>query len=120
MLPAIFPLLSGDAAVTALVGTNPVRVYRHGAAPQNVTAAYVTWSAPGGFAENGLDGAKADVFRVQVDCWSPTDAGVESLASAVRAAIEPAAHLVAYVANEQDTETQRYRISMQFDWIGLR
>jgi hypothetical protein len=127
MLPAIFPLLRDSAAVTALIGSSPVRAYRHGVAPQNVVAPYVTWSVPGGNAENGLDGAKADVFRVQVDCWSDSPeststaaAQVEALASAVRAAIEPAAHLQAYVANEQDAETKRYRISMQFDWIGLR
>lgn len=120
MLPLIFPLLSGSAAVTALIGTAPVRAYRHGVAPQDVTAPYVTWSAPGGSVENAFDGAKADVFRVQVDCWSDSGSQVESLASAVRAAIEPAAHLIAYVANERDFQTGRYRISMQFDWIGLR
>jgi hypothetical protein len=95
------------------------RIYRHGSAPQNVVRPYVTWSVGGG-AENAFDGAAADVFRVQVDSWSDTDAGVEALALAVRDAMEPHAHLIAYVADERDFETQRYRISFAFDWIASR
>ena len=117
MLPLIYTALTGDATVAALVST---RVYRHGTAPQDVTAPYVTWSAPGGFAENAFDGACADVFRVQVDCWSDTDAGVEALADAVRDVIEPLAHLNGYIADERDATTRRYRMSMAFDWIGSR
>lgn len=120
MLPKVFPLLAGSAAVTSLIGTNPVRAYRHGSAPQGVTVPYVTWSIAGGAAENAFQGACADQFRIQVDCWADADLGVEALAEAVRAAIEPAAHLVAYVANERDATTQRYRISMAFDWWAKR
>lgn len=117
MLPVLYTVLKGSSAVTTLVGT---RIYRHGTAPQEVSPPYVTWSAPAGFAENAFDGACADVWRLQVDCWSATDAGVESLASAVRAAIEPVAHLIGYVADERDATTSRYRLSMVFDWIGER
>lgn len=117
MLPGVYTVLSGAAAVSAIVGT---RIYRHGSAPQDVTAPYVTWSAPAGFAENALEGAQADVWRVQVDCWSDTDTQVETLAQAVRAAMEPSAQLTAYIADERDFQTRRYRIGMVFDWIGFR
>lgn len=120
MLPLVFPLLKNAADVTALIGTNPVRAYRHGRAPQDVAAPYVTWSVPGGTAENALQGADADFFRVQVDCWSDGDAQIETLAAAVRAALEPAAHLVAYLADDQDETTKRYRISFAFDFIKPR
>lgn len=119
MLPPVFAVLAAAAPVTALIGSPP-RAYRHGAAPQGVVAPYVTWSAPAGAAENSFDGACADVMRVQVDCWSKTDAQIETLASAVRAAIEPHAHLIAYVADERDFDTQKFRISMHFDWILKR
>lgn len=119
MLPLVFPLLSGAAAVTALIGT-PVRAYRHGSAPQDVVKPYVTWSVPGGFAENTLERADADVMRVQVDCWSDEDTQVETLASAVRAALEPAGNLIAYVADERDEVTKRFRISFTFDFIVIR
>lgn len=120
MLPLIFPLLSGAPAVTALIGTTPVRAYRHGSAPQGVVAPYVTWSAPGGFAENTFEGADADVWRLNVDCWSDIDSQVEALALAVRAALEPAGHLIAYIADDQDPVTKRYRISFAFDFIKPR
>lgn len=120
MLPAIFPLLKNAPAVTALIGTAPVRVYRHGSAPQDVVRPYVTWSVPGGAPENTFEGADADDFRVQVDCWSDNDTQIETLAAAVRAALEPAAHLVAYLADERDFDTQRFRISFAFDFIQPR
>jgi len=120
MLPLVFPLLSGAAAVTALIGTSPVRAYRHGSAPQDVVKPYVTWSVPGGFAENTLERADADVMRVQVDVWSDDDTQVETLAAAVRAALEPAANLVAYIADERDETTKRFRISYAFDFIVIR
>lgn len=97
-----------------------MRAYRHGMAPEGVARPYVTWSVPGGAPENTFDGADADVFRVQVDCWSDSDEEVELLASAVRAALEPAAHLVAYVADERDFQTQRYRMGFAFDFILSR
>lgn len=114
--PNLFKALATNANVTALIGTAPVRAFRHGSAPQNVVAPYVTFSFPGGSPENALEGACADQFRAQVDCWATGDAEVEALALAVRNAIEPSALCVGYVADERDAETQKYRISMVFDW----
>ena len=126
MLPRILHILTAAPAVTALIGagtnpvTDPVRAYRHGDAPQDVKKPYVTWSVPGGAAENTFEGADADVFRTQVDCWSDKDAEIEVLAAAVRAALEPHAHLVAYIADERDSVTKRYRMGFTFDFIKPR
>lgn len=117
MLPLIFPLLAAAPAVTALIAG---RVYRHGTAEEGVIRPYVTWSVPGGAPENTFQGADADVFRVRVDCWSDDDTQIETLATAVRTALEPAAHLVGYVADERDPETKRFRISFDFDFIKPR
>jgi len=38
----------------------------------------------------------------------------------VRAALEPSGHLVAYIADERDPVTQRFRISYAFDFILSR
>lgn len=117
MLPKVYQALMNSAAVTALIGN---RAYRHGRAPQGVSVPYVTWSVPAGDAQIVLDICDADQFRVQVDCWSATDVapnGVEQVAEAVRAALEPFANLVAYVADERDADTQNYRLSFAFDWI---
>lgn len=118
MLPQVFSILSGDTSVAALVGT---RIYRHGNAPQGVTAPYITWFVVSGIPENELsDLPRIDRYQVQVDCWSSNTGGgdtqIEALAEAVRDAIEPHAHMVAVVANGIDYETQRLRLGMSFDF----
>ena len=120
MLPKVYLALMNSAAVTALIGN---RAYRHGSAPQGVSYPYVTWSVPAGDSEIVFDRTDADQFRVQVDIWSNTDSGangVENVASAVRAALEPEAHLVAYTNDERDPETQAFRLGFAFDWIVPR
>lgn len=117
MLPAVFPLLASDSTVTGFIGASPVRVYRHGEAPQGVVAPYVTWFVVSGSPENELDETpKVDGYTVQVDCWSDSDAEVEQLAEAVRDAIEPSHHMTAVIANGRDAETMRYRIGMSFSF----
>lgn len=121
MLPLVFPILAAAAPVTALIGSSPVRAYRHGRAPQAVTAPYVTWAVDAGAPENMLTGAPVvDSYGVRVDCWADDDGQVEALAQAVRDAIEPTAHMTGIVADDRDPSTNRYRISMQFDFWTLR
>lgn len=113
MLPPVYLALINDPAVFALVGN---RVYRHGEAPQGVTAPYVTWHEGGGVASNTFSQADADQWRIQVDCWSDGDKQVEDLAVAVRTVMERQASLVAYIADGRDPETRRFRFGMAFDW----
>jgi len=117
MLPPVESLLMASAPLQALISG---RSYRHGFAPQDVLRPYVTWSVPGGFAENALERVDADVFRLQVDCWADSDQSIENVASATRAAIEKAANLTAYIADERNPDTGRYRIGMVFDFIQPR
>lgn len=119
MLPVIFPWIADDPAVTALIGSDPVRFYRHGKAPQNVQAPYVTWFLVSGLPENQLDGVPPiDRFSVQIDCWSNNtgdgDEEVVELAKAIRDAIEPHAHMTGIPIDSQDPDTQRYRMGMTF------
>lgn len=116
MLPQVFPLLSASSAVRALIGS---RAYRHGSAPQDVVAPYVTWFVVTGNPENTLeDLPRVDRYEVQLDCWSVNTgegpAQVETLAKAVRDALEPYAYMTAVVADTRDQETQRYRVALQF------
>lgn len=118
MLPPVFQTLKASAAVKAIVGQNPPRIYRHGAAPQEVAAPYITWTLAGAAPENNLSGLPPiDAMIVQVDCWHNTDAGIELLAAAARDAIEPFAHLTGIPINQRELgATKLYRISLQFDW----
>lgn len=125
MLPPVFPLLRAAQAVTALIGTSPTRAFRHGSAPQNVAAPYVTWAVISGVPQNALDEVpRVDQLSVQVDCWSDNtgtgSAAVEQLATAVRDALEPHAHMVSGPADSRDPETMRYRITMTFDFWRSR
>lgn len=118
MLPPVFQTLKASAAVKAIVGTNPPRIYRHGAAPQDTSSPYITWTLAGAAPENNLSGLPPiDAMIVQVDCWHNTDAGIELLAAAARDAIEPFAHLTGIPINQRELgATKLYRISLQFDW----
>lgn len=119
MLPLLFPIISASSSVKALIGSNPVRFYRHGNAPQGVVAPYATWFLVTGQPENTLgELPRVDRHEVQVDCWSEnTGTGstqIETLATAIRDAIEPYAYMTAITADGLDPETGRYRIGMQF------
>lgn len=117
MLPPVFQTLKASSAVKAIVGTNPPRIYRHGSAPQDTTKPYITWFVVSGLPENNLsDLPPVDAITVQVDCWHPTDAGIESMAEAVRDAIEPYAHMTGMPVNLREPETKLYRIALEFDW----
>lgn len=120
MLPPIFALLKAAPAVTAIVGANPVKVYRHGTAPQGTTAPYIVWSVISGVPENNLsDLPPVDRVTVQVDAYHTTDQGVVDLAKAIRDAIEPHAHMTGMPVDQRETETQLFRIALQFDvWQG--
>lgn len=120
MLPNIYALLKASSAVTAILGTAPMKVYRHGIAPQGTTPPYVVWMLIGGDPENNLSGLPpVDRLVLQVDCYTTTDTGIEPLAEAVRDALEPHAHLTGIPINQRETDTGLYRIALQFDqWLN--
>lgn len=119
MLPNIYQILRTSNAVKAIVGTNPSRIYRHESAPQDGSKPYITWFIITGSPENTLSELpNIDQISVQLDCWHQTDSGVESLAVAVRDAMETTSHMTNIVINEREPETKLYRIGMQFDvWL---
>lgn len=118
MFPPVFQRLKASAAVKAIVGTNPPRVYRHGSAPQDTTRPYITWFIVVGTPENTLSELPAvDRVQVQVDCWHQTDVGVEALAQAARDALEPYAHMVSVPIDLREPETRLFRVALTFDWF---
>lgn len=124
MLPPVFQWLKASADLKAIVGTNPPRIYRHGAAPQQsdgrpMPDPYVTWFVVGLAPQNNLsDPPPTDRMNVQIDCWHQTDAGIELLSAAVRDAMEPHCHMTGVIANLREPETRLYRIGLRFDvWL---
>lgn len=120
MLPPIYPLLKASPAVTAILGTNPMKCYRHGIAPQGTVAPYVAWMVIAADPENQLSALpRTDRWTMQIDCYDPTDGGVETLAQAVRDALEPTMHLTGMPIDQKEADTALFRIALQFDqWLG--
>lgn len=117
-LPNVYQTLRGNSTVLSTVGA---RIYRHGSAPQNVQKPYITWFIVTGVAENVLNAAPcADIDTVQIDCWSETDEGIETLVYAVRAALD--SNLIAnrIVVNMRENDTKLYRMAIEADFIASR
>jgi hypothetical protein len=118
MFPPVFQVLKASAAVKAVVGTNPPRIYRHGTAPQDTTRPYITWFVVTAPPENQLSGTPTtDKSRIQIDLWHDTDAGIVSLMTAVRDAVETEAHITGTPVNERDPETKMFHIALDMDWF---
>jgi hypothetical protein len=117
VLPSLASLIAGSAAVKSIIGTSPVRFYPLGAAPENVTAPYVTQRAIDVTPENTLSETPyVDATRVQLSCWGDnTGTGqttVQNLAETLRDLIEPVYHVLDIRDMGRDFDTQRWRIDL--------
>ena len=117
MFPPIFQVCANDAAVKAVLGASPVRLYPFGEAPQAVAKPYAVWQTLGGSPENYL-GQRPDIdhFAIQVDVYADTAAAARAAAMALRGAVEPHAHITRWGGESRDPETTAYRVSFDVDW----
>lgn len=121
MFPPIFQLCAGDAGVKSALGSNPVRLYPFGQAPQGVVLPYAVWQIVSGGPENYLGNLPdVDSYTVQVDVYADGASSVRSAAKALRDAIEPHAHIVGWRGESRNPDTQRYRLSFDVDWFVHR
>lgn len=125
MLPEVFNLLN-TSDVRAFVGSSPVRIYKHGTAPQGVEAPYITWFVVVGVPENSLESsARIDNVPVQVNIWTKNDGSgarqADQIGEKVRVALEAGGHCITEFGNDgQDFETERYRLSLTFTFWNHR
>lgn len=118
MLPNVYAVLRQSNDVKTLLGT---RIYRHGAAPQNVAKPYATWYVVIGMPELQISGVPcSDMDTIQIDCWSDTDENIESVAYAVRSALDNAGIANRIVQNNREDNTRLYRIGIEADFISSR
>ena len=117
-LPNVYQVLRGNATVVNTVGT---RIYRHGSAPQDVAKPYITWSMVIGMPQDILNAAPChDKDTIQIDCWSETDTGVETLAYAVRSALDSNLISNRIIIDNRETDTKLYRMAVEADFIASR
>lgn len=115
MFPKVYKTIR-TAAVVAIVGD---RIGRHGDINPEAEMPYITWQIIGDDPQNQLSGHPCTNFTaIQIDCYHKDDAGVETLALAVRAALDAARFANRVVIDGRDTETRLYRVGLQADFIG--
>ncbi|WP_165856734.1 DUF3168 domain-containing protein [Marinobacter sp. JSM 1782161] len=117
MTPPIFQVCAANAAVTALLGTGPTRLFPFGEASQDVALPYAVWQIVGGQPENFLGQAPdIDSVMLQVDVYADDVAGAREVARALRDAIQGHAHIVAWRGESRDDDTNHYRYSFDIEW----
>lgn len=121
MYPPVFALAVAAPAVTALLGTNPTRLYPFGEAPQGVTKPYAVWQLVGGVPENYLGNVPdTDSYSVQIDVYADRASTARQVAEALRDAYEPKAYVANWNGESRDPDTNNCRISFDVDFITMR
>ncbi len=121
MYPSIFSLVSNDHDVQTSFGTNPVRVFPFGSAPEKTILPYSVWQIIGGTPENYIGNSPdMDTFLIQIDVYARTAVSARNGAEALRDAIEPHAHITAWRGESKDASTLHYRYSFDINFFTAR
>ena len=119
--PPIFSICAADAQLTALLGSNPVRLFIFGMAPQGVQKPYAVWQVVSGAPENYLAGRPdAEGHTLQIDVYGDNAGQARSVLAAIENAIELDCYVTRYGGESRDPETKNYRSTMDVDWITYR
>jgi len=117
MYPPIFKYASASEQVKALLGSDPLRVYMFGMAPDGVDYPYAVWQVVGGSPENYInDTPNIDMFAVQVDVYARSAEEARGCAMVLRDAFEKYAHVMSWRGESRDAETGSYRSGFDLDW----
>lgn len=123
MYPPIFAVAAATPAVTALIGTNPVRIYLFGEATQATAKPYAVWQMVFGNPENYLAGVPdTDSYGIQIDVYGNTAAQSRNVARALRDAFEAGdqAYVTGWNGEFKESETNLYRYSFTVEWFVYR
>lgn len=121
MIPPIFSICAASPAVTALIGTDPVRLFPFGLAPPSVVKPYVTWQKITGSPENYLGSRPdADSWSLQVDVWTLEGNEVEPIVDALADALEPVSYITSWGSTRRESDTLLYNYNFTVDFIVNR
>jgi len=115
---SLFDVLSGDAAIAALVGT---RIFP-GLMPAATTMPAIVWQRIAGHDESALSGHSGlENARVQVSVWAKTRLAARTLAGLTKLALVNDATLRATVLmdmDDYDPDSKDYRVTVDFSiWM---
>ena len=118
MLAPIVAVCKAAPAVTALLGDNPLRLYPHGDAPQNVGKPYAVWQVVSGSPTNYLNGQPdTDRYGLQIDVYADTATSADAVVTAMRKVIGRHAYVTGFGVDTRDTETKNYRKGFDVAWL---
>jgi len=119
--PPIYEIISVVPAITNLIGSNPVRCYPFGEAPQGVQGPYVVWQLVTGSPDNYLkQSPDTDSFSVQIDIYSKDAEQCRFVATAFRDALQSVSYITRWGGESRDNVTKKYRVSFDVDFITSR
>lgn len=121
MNPSLFTILNADASVKSFLGSNPLRVYPWGSAPENVRKPYAVYAVYNGIPQNYLaQTPDMDAMGTQINIYAETVASLTNCFNSIRDALESHAHMTNFTTPDRDAETRLYSCRMEFDFWELR
>lgn len=113
MGPDIFSILKASPAVLAVLGSNPMRAWGFGHAPQKEQRPYATYQGAYGNPDNKLSCPPSwDLWGVQFDAYAKTEGEAKAVVTALRDAIEATGnYIVGWGNNGWDQPTGLWNIS---------
>lgn len=121
MYPSVFESVKDNTIVKSKLGTNPVRVFPFGRAPDAVEKPYAVWQIITGEPENYISGSPdLDSFVVQFNVYGNTPTQAREAAEALRDAIEAVAHIVSWRGENQEPETKLFGYSFDANFLTNR
>lgn len=118
MYPQVFQIAAADAGVTGVLGSNPVRFWPFGKAPQNETRPYAVHQLVYGNPDNSLSCTPSvDLFGIQIDAYAKSVTDARNVAEALRDAFEATYnHVVSWNGEDWEQATGLYRVSFTVEF----
>ena len=114
MLPPINAVLAADPAVTAKIGSAPMRCFAFAMVPEGTALPYVAWYTSGGSPENVMGGTPPhDATICTFEIWADSSASLLPTYTAVRNAVERLGNIISF--NPDDYNPATGRLVMSFD-----
>lgn len=121
IMPPIFLAASLSQEVTDLIGSDPMRLFMFGVAPQSENRPYAVWQIISGNPQNYLNQRPdSEGVTIQIDSYAQTASLSADILSSIERAIELNCHVTAYRGTSFESDTKLYRTAMDVHWISLR
>lgn len=121
MYPSFIATLKAASSVTAIFGSNPLRVAVVGGLGQTPTLPYASHQLVTGVTENYLASrSDADTYRIQFSVYAATEAAAVNGANEIREALEGTAYLVSFNGSGQDPDTKNSYYSFDMEFMSER